>query len=229
MSGGAPDIAARLERLRLDIATAARNVGRDPASVNLVAVSKTHGVEAIAVAYEAGQSRFGENRVQEAAAKFPGLRARHPDIELHLVGSLQRNKALDAVLLFDVIHSLDRAGLAEAIARAGDRVGRVPRCLIQVNTGREPQKSGVEPDGLDDLLARAHALGLPIIGLMCVPPADADPAPHFAWLAEAARARALPELSMGMSGDFEQAIAHSATLIRVGSAIFGSRPPLTGR
>ncbi|MCX7685392.1 MAG: YggS family pyridoxal phosphate-dependent enzyme [Acetobacteraceae bacterium] len=212
-----------LAALRARIADAARAAGRDPASVALVAVSKTHPAEAVAEAIAAGQLLFGENRVQEAAAKFPALRAAHPGLRLHLIGPLQTNKARDAVRLFDRIESLDRPRLAEALAAAAAKEGRAPDCLIQVNTGREPQKAGCAPEEAEALLRQARALGLRVCGLMCIPPAGADPAPHFALLAAMARDLGLPVLSMGMSGDFPAAIAAGATHVRVGTAVFGAR------
>lgn len=216
-------IAENLAAVRAQIANAARAAGRDPASVALVAVSKTHPAEAVEQALAAGQTLFGENRVQEAAAKFPALRAAHPALRLHLIGPLQTNKARDAVRLFDRIESLDRPKLADAIAAAIAREGRAPDCLVQVNTGREPQKAGCAPEEAAALLAHARGLGLTVSGLMCIPPAEGDPAPHFTLLAGLARALGLPVLSMGMSGDYPAAIAAGATHVRVGSAIFGHR------
>jgi pyridoxal phosphate enzyme (YggS family) len=216
-------IAENLAAVRARIAEAARAAGRDPASIALVAVSKTHPAAAVEQALAAGQTLFGENRVQEAAAKFPALREAHPRLRLHLIGPLQTNKARDAVRLFDRIESLDRPKLAEALAAAIAREGRAPDCLIQVNTGREPQKAGCAPEEAAALLAQARGLGLAVSGLMCIPPADADPAPHFALLARMARELGLPVLSMGMSGDYPAAVAAGATHLRVGSAIFGQR------
>ena len=216
-------IAENLAAVRARIAEAERAAGRDPASVALVAVSKTHPAEAVAQALAAGQTLFGENRVQEGAAKFPALRAAHPALRLHLIGPLQTNKARDAVRLFDRIESLDRPKLADALAAAIAREGRAPDCLIQVNTGREPQKAGCAPEETAALLAHARGLGLTVSGLMCIPPAAGDPAPHFALLAGLARRLGLPVLSMGMSGDYPAAIAAGATHVRVGSAIFGHR------
>jgi len=216
-------IADRLSTLRARIAEAARAAARDPAAITLVAVSKTHPAEAVAEALAAGQAVFGENRVQEAAAKFPGLRAAHPGLRLHLIGPLQTNKARDAVRLFDRIESLDRPKLADALAAAIAREGRAPDCLIQVNTGREAQKAGCPPEDAEALLVHAQGLGLPVAGLMCIPPAEDDPAPHFALLAGMARRFGLDVLSMGMSGDYPAAIAAGATHVRVGSAIFGQR------
>jgi len=219
-------IAEALARIRDRIGDACQRAGRDPAAVTLVAVSKTHPVEAVIEALAAGQLAFGENRVQEAAAKFPGLREAWPAMRLHLIGGLQTNKAAEAVALADVIESLDRPKLAAAIAAAMGRSGRAPRLLVQVNTGDEPQKAGVRRAEAEDFLRLCRDdHGLTISGLMCIPPVEADPAPHFAWLAELAARQGLSVLSMGMSGDFETAIAHGATHVRVGSAIFGTRPP----
>lgn len=216
-------IAANLAAVRARIASAARAAGRDPAAVALVAVSKTQPPAAIAEAIAAGQLLFGENRVQEAAAKFPPLRAAHPGLRLHLIGPLQTNKARDAVRLFDRIESLDRPRLADALADAIAKEGRAPDCLIQVNTGREPQKAGCAPEEAEALLAYARGLGLVVSGLMCIPPVAEDPAPHFALLADLAGRFGLSVLSMGMSGDFPAAIAAGATHVRIGSAIFGPR------
>lgn len=218
------DIAANLAAIRDRIAAAARSAGRAPDAVTLVAVSKTHESEAVAEALAAGQRVFGENRVQEAKAKFPALRAAHPDLELHLIGPLQTNKVRDAVALFDVIETLDRPKLARALADEFARAGRAPRCLVQVNTGREAQKAGVDPDQADALIALCRdQYGLPVVGVMGIPPADQDPAPHFRLLADIASRNGLAVVSMGMSGDYPVAIAHGATHVRVGSAIFGAR------
>ncbi len=218
-------LAARLDAVRQRIAASARAAGRDPATVTLIAVAKTHPADAVVEALAAGQQVFGENRVQEAQGKYPALRAAHPALALHLIGPLQTNKAEDAVALFDVIQTLDRPKLAQALAKAMTKLGRRPRLLLQVNTGEEPQKAGVAPRELAALLALARdELGLPVVGLMCIPPADEPAAPHFQLLAELAQRHALPELSMGMSGDYETAVALGATQVRVGSAIFGSRP-----
>nr|WP_236686421.1 YggS family pyridoxal phosphate-dependent enzyme [Paramagnetospirillum magnetotacticum] len=193
-------------------------------SVTLVAVSKTHSAEAVAQALAAGQRVFGENRVQEAKAKFPDLRGGYPDLELHLIGPLQTNKVRDAIALFDVIETVDRPKLARALADEMERTGRRPRILIQVNTGREAQKAGVDPDQLDAMVAICrNEYKLPLAGLMCIPPAEDDPAPHFRLLADMARRHGLDVISMGMSGDFETAITEGATHVRVGSAIFGHR------
>jgi hypothetical protein len=218
-------IAANLANVRARIAAAAIRAGRPPDSVDLVAVSKFHPTDAILAALAAGQTRFGENRVQEAVGKFPALRSSHPDLRLHIIGGLQTNKAADAVRVADYIETLDRPRLADAIAEAAAREGRAPRLLIQVNTGDEPQKSGVARAEADAFIEACQArFGAAVAGLMCIPPADADPAPHFAWLAARAARHGLSELSMGMSGDFEVAITHGATLVRVGTAIFGHRP-----
>jgi PLP dependent protein len=191
----------------------------------LIAVSKTHPAEAVEEALAVGQRVFGENRVQEAKGKFPELKARFPDLELHLIGPLQTNKVKDAVALFDVIQTLDRPKLAEALAEEMAKSGRRPRCLIEVNTGEEPQKAGVSPVEVESFLADCrNRLGLPVTGLMCIPPVDEEAAMHFALLADMARRLGLAEVSMGMSGDFETALRFGATHVRVGTAIFGSRP-----
>lgn len=212
-----------LERVRAQVAAAARASGRDPAGVTLIAVSKTQPADRIAAVLEAGQRVFGENRVQEAEGRWPALRARHGRIDLHLIGPLQTNKARVAVGLFDAIHTVDRAKLVDTLVRLADERGTSPDLFVQVNTGEEAQKAGCLPGEADALVARVRAAGLPLVGLMCIPPADADPAPHFAMLAAMAARNGLSGLSMGMSGDFEAAIAHGATHVRVGSAIFGAR------
>jgi len=208
-----------LERIR----TAEARAGRAPGSVTLIAVSKVQPLERVLAVLEQGQRVFGENRVQEAAAKWPDLRATYPGVQLHLIGPLQTNKARQAMRLFDAIHTLDRPKLARTIARLADELGHCPRLFIQVNTGEEPQKAGVLPADADAFIADCRALGLPVEGLMCIPPVDEEPALHFALLAKIARRNDLPELSMGMSSDFERAIAQGATYVRVGSAIFGAR------
>lgn len=224
MSEEMDEITARLQTIRARIDAQAIDRGRDPAGVALMAISKTQPAEAVAEALAAGHRLFGENKVQEAQAKFPALLERHPDARLHLVGPLQSNKARDAVLLFHAIQSVDRPKLAEALAREMDRTGKRPDCLIQVNTGEEPQKAGVIPAEADGFIAECRdRLGLPVTGLMCVPPVDEEPAPHFALLAQIAARNGLPVLSMGMSGDFEIAIRFGATIVRVGTAIFGAR------
>lgn len=218
------DPAARHRDVLALIARAARDNGRDPASVALVAVSKTQGSEAIRPVLEAGQRLFGENYVQEAKAKWPALKAAFPDTELHMIGPLQSNKAKEAVALFDVIETLDRDSLAREIAREMARQGRRPRLLVQVNTGEEPQKGGVMPAEVDGFLAACRERhGLIVAGLMCIPPAGQPPSPHFAFLAQIARRHGLSTLSMGMSGDYEAAIQLGATHVRIGSAIFGAR------
>lgn len=215
------DPAARLAGVRDAIARAAKLAGRsDP--IELIAISKTHPAEAIEPLIAAGQRVFGENRVQEAQAKWPALRERHPDLRLALVGQLQSNKAADAVALFDQIHSVDRPSLITALAKAMDS-GRRPDCFAQVNIGDEPQKGGCAIADLPDLLAEARAAGLPIVGLMAVPPLDVEPAPYFALLAKLARDNDVAGLSMGMSGDYPTAVTLGATHVRVGSALFGAR------
>lgn len=213
-----------LSDVRRRIARAARDAGRTPDAVALVAVSKTFGPAEIAPAIAAGQRLFGENRVQEAQGKWPALKARHPDIELHLIGPLQSNKAADAVALFDAIHTIDRDKIAAAVAAEMRKQARRPLLLVQVNTGLEPQKAGIPPGETAAFLARCGEVhGLTIGGLMCIPPAGQPPSPHFALLARLARENGLALLSMGMSGDFEAAIQLGATHVRVGSAIFGAR------
>ncbi len=210
--------------MRDEIARACREAGRDAAAVTLVAVSKTIAAEAIEPVIAAGQRVFGENRVQEAKAKWPSLVARHPGLELHLVGALQSNKAKEAVALFDAIHSVDRASLAEALGKEVAKQGRHPILFVEINTGAEPQKAGVLPEHADAFLAACRdQYGLSISGLMCIPPHDEAPAPHFALTAKIARRNGLKLLSMGMSADFAIAIAFGATHVRVGTAIFGTR------
>ncbi len=214
-----------LAKVRAEIARACAKAKRDPDSVTLVAISKTFGAEAIEPVIAAGQRVFGENRVQEARAKWPALKARYPNVTLHLVGPLQSNKAKEAVALFDAIHSLDRASLAEALAKEIARQGRQPTLFVEVNTGAEPQKSGVLPEETDAFIAACRERhGLAIAGLMCLPPLDEAPAPHFALAAKIARRNGLRFLSMGMSADFPLAIEFGATHVRVGTAIFGERP-----
>ncbi len=215
--------AMRLKEVEARIQQAAKVAGRDPAGVTLIAVSKTHEVETITPLIAAGQRVFGENRVQEAAAKWPALKAAYPDIELHLVGQLQSNKAEEAVRLFDAIHSVDRPSLIDALAKAMTGAGRRPQCFIQVNIGDEPQKGGCAIADLPSLLQQARAANLPIAGLMAVPPADIEPAPFFALLAKLAKDNGVVGLSMGMSGDFETAVWLGATHVRVGTALFGER------
>jgi hypothetical protein len=217
-------IASRLALVRDDIVAAAKAAGRDANGVKLIAVSKTHPAEAVEEAIAAGQKLFGENRVQEAKAKFSELKAAHPDIALHIIGPLQSNKVKDAVGIADAIHSVDREKIARAIADEIKAQDRHPELLIQVNTGEEPQKAGITPDELPDFLTLCRdELGLTISGLMCIPPVDEEPALHFALLAKLAARHALAELSMGMSGDYETAIQFGATYVRVGTAIFGAR------
>ncbi len=224
------EVAARLAAVRQQIAAAAREAGRDPEGVTLVAVGKSHDAERIRPALVAGQRVFGENRVQEAAAKWPDLRAAFPDVRLHLIGPLQTNKVRKAVELFDVIETVDRRKLARELAKDMDSTGRRPDCYIQVNTGAEPQKAGVLPDEADAFIAACRdEFGLDVAGLMCIPPLDEEPALHFALLGEIARRNGLHGLSMGMSADFETAIAFGATVVRIGTAIFGPRPPLKSR
>jgi pyridoxal phosphate enzyme (YggS family) len=206
---------------------AARKAAIAPApATRLVAVSKTVAEEGVRDALAAGQRLFGENRVQEGQAKFPQLKSEYPDLKLHLIGPLQSNKVKDAAALFDVIQTLDRAKLADALAVERDRTGKCPRLFVQVNTGEEPQKAGVLPREAADLIAHARKLALPVEGLMCIPTADDDAAPHFALLLKLARDNDLQNLSMGMSGDFELAVKFGATHVRVGSAIFGARVAL---
>lgn len=219
-----PEPADRLAAIQSRIAAAARLANRDPSGVALIAVSKTKPAESITPLVAAGHQVFGENRVQEAQAKWPALREATPDIALHLIGQLQSNKAEEAVALFDAIHSVDRPSLIAALARAMDKAGRRPACFVQVNIGDEPQKGGVPTAGLAELLATARAADLPVAGLMCLPPADREPAPYFALLAKLATDHGLAGLSMGMSGDFETAVTLGATHVRVGSALFGPRP-----
>jgi len=218
------DIAARLEAVHERIAAAARTAGRDPADITLVAVGKTFGADVVENAVAAGQRVFGENRVQEAAGKWPDLRPRYPDLVLHLIGPLQSNKVRDAVALFDVIETVDREKIARRIVDESRSQGRTPTCLVQVNTGEEPQKAGVAPAAVGDFVARCRdGIGLPIAGLMCIPPLDEEPSPHFALLADMAARLDLGIVSMGMSADFEIAIEMGATHVRVGTAIFGPR------
>ena len=224
MSGAANLIEMPLTKVRDQIARACADAGRDPASVTLVAISKTFGANAIEPVIAEGQRVFGENRVQEAKAKWPSLKERHGGIELHLVGALQSNKAKDAVALFDAIHSLDRPSLAEALAKEISEQGRRPTLFVEVNTGGEAQKSGVLPEETDAFVkACREGYGLQVAGLMCLPPADEPAAPHFALTAKIARRNNLALLSMGMSADFALAIAFGATHVRVGTAIFGER------
>jgi PLP dependent protein len=218
------DAAGRLAAVRREIAAAAQDARRDPATVTLVAISKTFGAEAIEPVIAAGQRVFGENRVQEAKAKWPALKEHHAGIELHLVGPLQSNKAKEAVALFDAIHAVDRPSLCEALAKEIAKQGRAPTLFVEVNTGAEPQKAGVLPEAVDAFLkACRETYGLAIAGLMCIPPADEPPAPHFALTAKIAKRNGLALLSMGMSADYPLAIKFGASHVRVGTAIFGER------
>ena len=224
IESSATDGASGLKDVRARVAAAARACGRDPAGVELVAVSKTFGAGAILPVIAAGQSVFGENRVQEAQGKWPELRAAHPGLRLNLIGPLQSNKARDAVALFDAIHSIDRPKIAQAIAEEMRRQERTLELFVQVNTGEEEQKAGIMPRDAQAFVAQCrYAYGLKVTGLMCIPPVDEEPAVHFAFLAKLAREEGLSGLSMGMSDDFETAIAFGATHVRVGSAIFGAR------
>jgi pyridoxal phosphate enzyme (YggS family) len=218
------DISTALNLVRDQNAKASRAAGRRPEDVTLIAVSKTHDAEAVLEALAAGQRHFGENRVQEAQAKFPDLKAAHPDLVLHLIGPLQTNKVKEAVALFDVIHTLDRVKLAEKLADEMAKQNRRPPCFIQVNTGREAQKAGIAPDDVGAFVAvcRDH-LKLSVVGFMCIPPLADEPSPHFALLHDLSRRYGLAGLSMGMSGDAELAIKLGATHVRIGSAIFGQR------
>ena len=213
-----------LATVEQDIVRACKEARRDRATVQLIAVSKTFDAPAISPIIDAGQRVFGENRVQEAKAKWPGLMSAYQGLSLHLIGPLQSNKAKEAVALFDAIHSVDRSSLCEALAKEIAKQGRRPRLFVEINTGAEPQKAGVLPQDADDFLARCRdAYGLGIDGLMCIPPADEPPAPHFALTAKIAARNGLTNLSMGMSADFAIAIQFGATHVRIGSAIFGAR------
>lgn len=217
-------IIERYNAAKASIARAAKDCGRDPASVTLICVTKTFPADDVAPLLEAGHRVFGENRVQEALSKWPALREKYPDIELHLIGPLQSNKTREAVELFDVIESVDREKIAKALSEEIARTGKHPRLFVQVNTGAEPQKAGVLPENADSFLAACRdAYGLNIEGLMCVPPLDQQASPHFALLADIAARNGIAELSMGMSSDFELAIQLGATYVRVGSAIMGER------
>lgn len=219
------DVATNLRAVMGGIAAAAAAAGRDPGAVTLVAVAKLQPEEKVMAALAAGHRVFGENRVQEAKARWPALKRRFPDVVLHMVGPVQTNKVRDAVALFDVIETVDRPKLARALAAEMERSGRRPECLIQVNTGAEPQKAGVGPEEADALIEACRAeLGLPVTGLMCIPPVDEEPSLHFALLAKIARRHGLEKLSMGMTADYEIAVRFGATMVRVGTAIFGPRP-----
>lgn len=218
------ELQERLDEVRSRIAMAERDVGRPDGAVCLVAVSKTFDADAIRLAIAAGQRVFGENRVQESQGKWPGLKAETDDIELHLIGPLQSNKAAEAVALFDVIETVDREKIARALATEMKHQGKTPRLYVQVNTGLEPQKAGIAPAETPAFVTFCrNELGLSIEGLMCIPPADENPGPHFALLAKLAKTCGVEKLSMGMSGDYEIAVAFGATSVRVGSAIFGLR------
>ena len=221
-----------LEDIQIRIQNACDKAGRAPESVRLVAVSKKQPDERVADVLDQGYRIFGENQVQEAARKWPGFREQYDGVELHLLGPLQSNKARQAMELFDVIHSVDRPKIARAIARLADELGHCPKLFLQVNTGEEPQKAGVMPADVDAFVAECRELGLPVVGLMCIPPVEEEASLHFALLAKMAKRNRLEGLSMGMSGDFEKAISQGATHVRVGSAIFGERiypehPPRT--
>jgi pyridoxal phosphate enzyme (YggS family) len=223
------DAASRLAEIRRRVADAAAAAGRSAGSIRLIVVSKLFGADAVRPLIEAGQRDFGENRVQEAARKWPRLKEAHPDLRLHLIGPLQSNKAADAVRLFNAIHSIDRDKIAAAIAAEAAKQGRRPDLLVQVNTGGEPQKAGVDPEEAVAFVDRCRTVhGLVIEGLMAIPPLNEAPGPHFALLAKLAREAGLRRLSMGMSGDFELAIAFGATDIRLGEAILGPRPTTVG-
>jgi pyridoxal phosphate enzyme (YggS family) len=217
---------ANLQDVLEDIAEAARTAGRSPDEVELVAVTKTHAAARIRPVLVAGHRLYGENRVQEAAGKWPALREEFPETRLHLIGPLQTNKVRQVLELFDVIETVDRPKLAREIAKESEKAGRMPDCFIQVNTGAEPQKAGILPEEADGFIAACRdEYGLAVKGLMCIPPVEEEPSLHFALLREIARRNGLPELSMGMSGDYQVAIAFGATLVRVGTAIFGARQP----
>ena len=221
----AVDVAANLAAVAAEVQEAARDAGRDAAEITLIAVCKGHPASRILPALAAGHAAFGENRVQEATEKWRALRSDWPGAALHYIGALQTNKVRDAVAIADAIHAIDRPKLAQALAREMERQGRRPDCFIQVNTGAEPQKAGVLPENLDALVAHCRDdLELPVVGLMCIPPAAEEPAPHFSLLRELAGRHGLGCLSMGMSADYRAAIALGATHVRIGTAIFGARP-----
>jgi pyridoxal phosphate enzyme (YggS family) len=225
MQEATPETSAdRLTAIRTRMDAAAKLARRPGKDIHLIAVSKTRSMEDIAPLIFEGQRVFGENRVQEAASKWPALKERYPDVELHLIGQLQSNKAEEAVALFDMIHSVDRLSLVTALGKAMQKLGRAVPCFIQVNIGAEAQKGGCSVAALPDLLKAAQDAGVPVPGLMCLPPADVEPAPFFALLAELSARHGLPQLSMGMSDDFETAIMLGATYVRVGTALFGDRP-----
>jgi PLP dependent protein len=224
----ADSVETNLRGVRARIAAAARTVGRDPAEVTLVAVSKAQPDARVVAALDAGHRVFGENYVQEAKARWPALRAAYPDVTLHMIGPIQTNKARDVVALCDVVETVDRPKLARVLAAEMARQGRRPACFIQVNTGEEPQKAGVLPADADRFIQECRRLGLPVVGLMAIPPEAEEPSLHFALLAEIARRNRLEQLSMGMSADYDIAVQFGATHVRVGSAIFGERPPKHG-
>ena len=230
-SNSKSDIAANFEEIEGRIRKSAETWERNANDVDLIAVSKRQSVEAIEVALSLRHRHFGENRVQEAQGKFPALKAAHPDLRLHLIGPLQTNKVKDALALFDVIETVDRPKLANAIAKEAAKLGVTPDCYIQINTGEEPQKAGIAPTEADAFIADCRDLGLRVAGLMCIPPVDEEPSLHFAFLREIARRNDLPGaslgLSMGMSGDYETAVRFGATLVRVGTGIFGARQTAT--
>jgi pyridoxal phosphate enzyme (YggS family) len=222
-------VGANLASVHARIATAAQMVGRDPAEVTLVAVSKAQPDPRVIAALAAGHCVFGENYMQEAKARWPALKPDYPDVVLHMIGPIQTNKARDVVALFDVIETVDRPKLARAIAKEMARLSRRPACFIEVNTGEEPQKAGVLPAAVDAFIEECRAdLGLPVVGLMAIPPEGEEPSLHFALLADIAKRNGLAQLSMGMSADYEIAVQFGATHVRVGSAIFGERPPKAG-
>jgi hypothetical protein len=212
-----------LQEIKDALSKAEEKAGRPQGSVTLIAVSKVQPLERVEAVLQQGHRIFGENRVQEAAGKWPAFKERYPDVQLHLIGPLQTNKARQAMQLFDAIHSVDRIKLARTLARLAEESGACPEVFVQVNTGEEPQKAGVLPDDADAMIAECRALGLPLRGLMCIPPVDEEPTLHFALLKKIAERNGLDGLSMGMSGDFERAVMQGATHVRIGSAIFGAR------
>lgn len=212
-----------LQDIRARVAQAEQAAGRSPGSVTLIAVSKVQPLDRVVAALKAGQRVFGENYVQESAGKWPDLRARFPDVQVHMIGPLQTNKAKQALDLFDAIHTVDRPSLAEKLAKLVQGQGRCPGLFVQVNTGAEPQKAGILPNAADEFIARCRGMDLPLQGVMCIPPEGEEAVPHFRMLAQIAARNGLQGLSMGMSSDFEAAIAEGATHVRVGSAIFGAR------
>ncbi|MCB1334522.1 MAG: YggS family pyridoxal phosphate-dependent enzyme [Roseivivax sp.] len=214
-----------LQDIKTRLAKACADAGRDPSEVALIAVSKVQPLERVEAVLAEGHRLFGENRVQEAAGKWPEFQKKYPDAKVHLIGPLQTNKARQAMELFGAIHTVDRPKLAHTLARLADELGHCPDLFVQVNTGEEPQKAGVTPAEADALVAECRALGLPLVGLMCIPPVEETPALHFALLQKIAARNGLKGLSMGMSDDFDQAVAFGATHVRVGSAIFGARVP----